>query len=136
MLFAEPTLSLSQVMSTRSMPSFFALLECKPDHRGGNSFSPLRGAYAVADMPAAKEETVVEIMANIHRAHEDIPLLVKAKEGRIGHKPLGRLGHVELRKISRKIAVIVLADRLGNDLITARRPFVHHFGELRLVCGT
>lgn len=62
-----------------------AFVKCQRDHLCAKAFSALARTDAIADMPVAENQGVIQVMADVDCADKDIPLGIKAEEGGIRH---------------------------------------------------
>ena len=87
---------------------------------------PLGGQHPVADVAAVQQQPVIQAVADIHRANEDILLRIQTEEGGVRHKLLRLLPHVQIGKIIVKIPVVQPSDGIGDNFLPRRIPLGHH----------
>ena len=104
----------------------FAFLQRKSDHAGGDAPVPLGGQHPVADVAAVQQQPVIQAVADIHRANENILLRIQTEEGGVRHKLLRLLPHVQIGKIIVKIPVVQPPDGIRDNFLPRRVPLGHH----------
>ena len=107
-------------------PQLFAFLQRQSNHTGGNAPAPLGGQHTVADVAAVQQQPVIQPVADIHRAHEDILLRVQTEECGVRHKSLRLILHIQIGKVIVKVPVIQSANGVRDDLLPRRVPLGHH----------
>ena len=86
----------------------------------------LHQLHTVADVAAVQQQSVIQPVADIHRAHEDILLRVQTEECGVRHKSLRLILHIQIGKIVVKVPVIQSANGVRGDLLPRRVPLGHH----------